>query len=272
MQLFGRPVSSALRALARLPSVVTQVGRVICLFRKPYKYIMAYAVHAKVRYSDVEFRDGMRITLSENSTDLITVFVVFAKRDYGSIPVGGTVLDVGANIGCFTLYCARAGARRIIAVEPSSEAYATLVQNVEQNGLTRVAEPLRLAVTAQGGMTVPFPVRSSPENRVGLIDAKGGMSNVKTTTVQDLLGSCNIGRLDLLKLDCEGAEYDIIFGAPPTLWDSVNEIRLEYHDGRANDLRLVLEAHGYTVTRHRTRRIGNSEHGDLWFSRIRSAL
>jgi len=38
-----------------------------------------------------------------------------------------------------------------------------------------------------------------------------------------------LGRADLLKLDCEGAEYDILFSAEAAVYDRINSVRMEYH-------------------------------------------
>jgi len=268
MVFFGRPISSHLRALVRFPSFVGQIGRAVRIFRYPWRYITGYALARPIEERVVEFRDGMRIALSTHPGDLVTAFVVFAKRDYGEIPKGGNVLDIGANIGCFSLYAARAGARRVIAAEPSAESFATLVDNIHRNGYTDVIRPFQLAVTARAGDVVPFPTRSSPENRIGASAAREELADVQTTTLEEIVAKCQVDTVDLLKLDCEGAEYEIILNASRGLLLTVREIRLEYHDGRADDLIGHLEKNGFVVTRHRARNVDGSDHGDLWVRRV----
>ena len=267
MQLLRRPIASYTRGIVRLPLILVQFVRAVRLVRKPHRYLTSYLLAKAPSIPTIEFRDGLRVSLSSHPSDLVTSFVVFVKRDYGEIPAGGTVLDIGANIGCFSLYAARAGARRIVAVEPSAEAYSTLVENIRQNALARLVQPVQMAVTGDAGAVVPFPTRSSPESRIGVADATHEVSYVRTTTIEELLTTFAVEEVDLLKLDCEGAEYDIIFKTPGYLWSVVKRIRLEYHAGRSLELIAYLRGHGYGVRRHRARQVETSEHGDLWVER-----
>ncbi len=267
MQLFGRPLRSYARAIARLPSAVSELARTFLLFREPVRYLRNYVLQSSPPENTVRFRDGLRLSLSSHPGDLVTTFVVFARRDYGQMPVGGTVVDVGANIGCFSLYAARAGARRVIALEPCNESYRKLAENIAQNGYGEVIQAFELAVTNRAGMMIQFPTRSSPENRIGRAQQAGALQAVRTTTIEEILAAHSLESIDLLKLDCEGAEYDIVLGAPDAMWSRVRQIRLEYHDGRSAELIEYFRRRGYAVTRHRSRSVDGSDQGDIWLDR-----
>ena len=78
-----------------------------------------------------------------------------------------------------------------------------------------------------------------------------------------------IARCDLLKLDCEGSEYDILGGVSRPLFDKINNIFLEYHDwdkalGRAksHDLQKFLRSIGYKIQRFPNAKM--PELGYLW--------
>jgi hypothetical protein len=70
--------------------------------------------------------------------------------------------------------------------------------------------------------------------------------------------------VDLLKLDCEGSEYAIIQGTAPEVWERIARVRMEYHEGRVDQLARHFEALGYQMTRTQTH---TSNVGVLWFDR-----
>jgi hypothetical protein len=78
-----------------------------------------------------------------------------------------------------------------------------------------------------------------------------------------------IERIDLLKMDCEGAEYEILFGTPRDVLAKIAEIRMEIHDfGIAGchpaNLKEFLGSQSFAVTREvRT----SAREGSLWFRR-----
>jgi hypothetical protein len=71
----------------------------------------------------------------------------------------------------------------------------------------------------------------------------------------------------LLKLDCEGSEYDIIQATPREVWQRIREIRMEYHAGRVDELLWPLEQSGFRVTLLTRQLVGGAEMGNLWLSR-----
>ena len=73
-----------------------------------------------------------------------------------------------------------------------------------------------------------------------------------------------LGEIDLLKMDCEGAEYETLYAEPEVL-RSVKEIRMEFHDGRQIELRRFLEANGFHITRFH---MDGPTWGVLWANRM----
>ena len=80
----------------------------------------------------------------------------------------------------------------------------------------------------------------------------------------DLFHEHAIERCDLLKIDCEGAEYDILLQSDASVLDKIRHIVLEYHDGVTayahTDLAAFLRQHGYRVAVRR-----NQAHDDLGY-------
>jgi FkbM family methyltransferase len=191
----------------------------------------------------VEFRSGLKILLSDHPHDVITVFVIFFRKDYGNITPGSVVMDVGANIGIFSLYAIYAGARKVFAYEPNSEAYQLLIENIRINQAQEAILPHQLAVTGSGEEKVKFPARASMYNAIITGETQGAYELIDTIRLETMV--MQTGWIDLLKLDCEGAEYEILFQSNPATLENIKSIRMEYHAGKAGELVAFLRHHGF---------------------------
>jgi len=140
---------------------------------------------------------------------------------------GAVVVDVGAYIGDTTLAFARVGAT-VHAVEPSQVFCAFIRKNAVVNGLSErvIVHPVGLA--------------ASEREEAGASDTLRFVEGVDYALRHLPAG------VDLLKLDCEGAEYHLL--ADPRFLGHLapREIRMEYHRGAAPLLPL-LEAAGYAI-------------------------
>lgn len=128
---------------------------------------------------------------------------------------GGTILDVGANIGVFTVACARAarGVGQVIALEPSPATFAKLRVTCARLGLQNV-ELLRIAAADENG-PARFMAAGTHELRQHLADARGdgsGTIEVQTRRLDDVCGD-RVPDVTLLKLDVEGHEVQALTGA-----------------------------------------------------------
>jgi len=254
-----RPLSAYVRNLTKVPRYLGWFAKIFFRLRRPASFLMHYLRQTSPANRVVELRDQTRINLSGHPHDVITVFVIFVRQDYGRLDGAGVVVDIGANIGSFALYAARSGARRVLAYEPNAGAFQCLERNVHENRLRDVIQARRLAVTARAGEKVWFPVNPSAYNRI----AEPGSDNVEvvgTTSLAEILRVDAPSGIDMLKLDCEGAEYEILFNSPAEL-ERVREIRMEYHGGRTDELRGFLQNLGFRVTRLQA---GDKSVGSLW--------
>lgn len=142
------------------------------------------------------------------------------------IPRESLVVDIGANVGVFSLFAARF-ARLVYSLEPSSENFSRLAANVShaQNII-----PLNLACAGRDGRAsldlssdpVSFSLMTNP--------CSHRQETVDVVSLGALFERYKISRCDFLKLDCEGSEFEIILDSEPSLMGRVSRIVMEYHD------------------------------------------
>lgn len=159
---------------------------------------------------------------------------------------GSTVLDVGAHIGALTVPMARlVGPQgRVYAFEPQKKVFRELVHNLKLNGLSNTI-PLRMAVSSEPGV-VEMNAVTTQDGRVGI---GSGRDEVEARTV-DSFGFSNVS---VIKIDVEGHETHVRWGARDTIDAFRPVIFLEIRRENLELTRLLLEAFGYHLRRLRRR-------------------
>ncbi len=227
---------------------------VVARVKSPVKFILKYRGLSRSEDGMVVFRDGMRLKTRGAPSDMRAVLEAciwdLYTRDQNlvrSAPL--VVIDIGAHIGTFSVSTAvRYPNSRVYSYEPLKANYDLLVSNVEGNHLNRVF-PKMVAVSGKKGTAV---LHVSSENTGGHSMFYSGGTEVKIETIPlaEVFSSNGLSRCDLLKMDCEGAEYDILFSAPDEVLKSIRNMVLEYHnlDGfTCKDIVSHLERNGFAV-------------------------
>jgi FkbM family methyltransferase len=156
-----------------------------------------------------------------------------AERDYNTdalaLDENSVIVDIGAHVGVVSMTLAKRHGCRVYAYEPQPENYRRLLENIALNGLGHLIIPHPYAVTGDGrDVTISHDERNSGGGSI----YKGTGEWVKSVTLPDILAEVG-GRIDLLKIDCEGAEYEIFEGADLS---GIKAIRAEFHGEKATDL------------------------------------
>jgi FkbM family methyltransferase len=129
---------------------------------------------------------------------------------------GMVAVDVGANWGYFTLVCAHlvTDRGRVLALEPHPRLASMLADNVKENRLPQVVVH-RVAAGARSASTA-FVGFDEGGGNWGVSRAAHGSDAAdfesQTVVIDTFLDECNAGRVDLIKIDIEGAEGDAIRG------------------------------------------------------------
>ena len=252
------------RAIAFLP----YIPRTVLLFKNWGAVLSAYAGVGETP-TEIRLRSGPGIQIHDR-VDVTTVIVVWVRRDYGEPPSGGTVIDIGANIGAFTVLAALTGLR-VLAYEPMPANYSQLEQNVAANGLSDRVTLEQAGVTGGGATRRLYLGAGSPYHSIYASTPNADYVEMETTTLDRIFQVHDLHECHLLKMDCEGAEFEIIYGTSAATLRQIREIRMEYHD------RSTPEDHNATVleqylSEYGFRRIKKDEATRmLWLARSPSA-
>jgi FkbM family methyltransferase len=228
-------------------------------------------------------RSGVRMTCPNVPGARLPMYEQFADDCYGRDWVLGPdqplqVLDVGSHVGAFAMNLASARPNvHVECYEPSPESAKYLRRNIGQNGLGARVRVHEYAMAATVGAAL-LDDNSGGSVHNGLVrddhrlvagdDAQGHRATltVKTTTFDQALADAP-APFDVVKMDCEGGEYDLVYASSPQSWDSVQRVVMEYHpvDGESwDELRSWFEKIGLRVVRHKSDRPGL---GTAWLTR-----
>jgi FkbM family methyltransferase len=203
----------------------------------------------------------------------------FYERFGTRIEDGWTIVDIGGGIGDYTLFATAATPHgKVFAFEPFPESFALLQQNLAANGGAVNVQAFAEAIWSQAGalkidgtLGEPGQFISRSADDPGGSPTTGGLptkgeayTQVPSISMADAFARLGIDRCDLMKIDCEGAEYPILFNTPEDVLGRVQRIVMEYHDSLTQythrDMQEFLASKGYAV-----RVVQNYVHPDLGY-------
>jgi FkbM family methyltransferase len=180
---------------------------------------------------------GIQLTLRdwEGSNVLAIVPKEILDDDYRLTAIdfrpGDVVIDVGANIGIVALYLAKKYPDiRIVAIEPVPTTFRHLQENIEANGVRNITA-LNCAITTDSRdlqMIVNPGHSGGSTGHLRNLKQPGHYNlTVKSRTLDSIFDEYVADRCRLLKIDCEGAEYEILSSA--RCLDRVDHLGIEIH-------------------------------------------
>jgi FkbM family methyltransferase len=140
-----------------------------------------------------------------------SILEVFDYGEYEPLGVEGrVVVDVGAYVGDSAIYFALKGARKVIAIEPHPGAFAEMLDNIRLNNLEGVIVPVNAGLASKPGKVCVGDADVS--DTLVIYHRAGDCPNpVPVVTLGGLINRFGIDPNNaVLKMDCEGCEYDVI--------------------------------------------------------------
>jgi len=190
----------------------------------------AYLGLSRLQYPfELRLRHGERIPIEE-LTDLKAFWQIFLRKVYRVEATDRVILDVGANIGVFTLYAARLSPQaRVFAFEPFPSTFLRLQSTVREHHLEARVACLNYAATATNALRI-MPDGPVPSQRRALSFAAGKSgTEVVGKTLEAMLDENQLAHVDLLKMDIEGSEYEVLLSTSPQVLSRIGRIAVEYH-------------------------------------------
>ena len=175
-----------------------------------------------------------------------------------AVPERPVVLDVGANAGYFSLFAlSRFAGARVFAFEPMPVNFRLLARHRELNP-DQAFTCLPQAVAGEPGELVlaydAADAFTTSATVFGEGSAQGDRIRVPAVTISSVMREYALERCDLLKLDCEGAEFEILYRCPPEDLARIGRVAMEVHRGAGanqniNAVETFLRAAGFTTGR-----------------------
>lgn len=155
---------------------------------------------------------------------------------------GYMTFDIGANIGCNTLIMARSAgeAGRVIAVEPNPKIYMRLTENISLNRMKNI-EPIQCGMSNTiGELTLYTAPDNFPNQGMSSLYPQSVLSiemPVKVQTLDSIMQAKRCDRLDFVKIDAQGSDYDVLLGGERSIQQYRPYLLFEYDEnewGRSN--------------------------------------
>jgi FkbM family methyltransferase len=241
-----------IRSSAQGPSIVLPAGTLTGLMRRPSRSAAEPDDGSAPEANDTVVRRMEVAGITLEIADLAGSVAAEAVRDevgvgaydFSDIPFepGDVVIDIGAHVGIVSTWLARAHPGvRVLAFEPVPDLFRLLVGNLARNGVGNV-EAANLAVTADGravDMVLHGSNTGGATSQLGLEVTDHRHYTVPSTTLDRIFDEHGIDRCRLLKIDCEGSEYEVLLTSRRL--GRVEHLRGEFHENRH------LRAQGYSM-------------------------
>jgi len=163
------------------------------------------------------------------------IYEVFEDEDYGFLNVKDkNVLDIGAFVGDSPIYFILKGAKKVYAIEPHPDAYNEMLENIKLNNMEDKIIPVNIGISYEKDY---INIYIKAVNTQGTLLKPGNNgTKVPAGKLSDIIDKYNIDA-QILKMDCEGCEYDIILKDYDTIKE-FEEIGFEYH---ANNTKIPVD-------------------------------
>jgi FkbM family methyltransferase len=208
------------------------------------KYIKEYLIDNKKRVlfaKDYMFNsdifDWGPCETNTKFKDILTKEIIIDKvyTKYFDVEKNDIVVDLGANIGLWSYYIKNKKPKHIYALEPELECYITAKNNLKFYNNSTV---INKAIAEKSG----HKVIKGLFNKNSMVCYSNQDTSCPTISLKDFVNEYNIDKIDFLKVDCEGGEYEV-FNEENYEWimKNVAKIAGEFHFADINDKRNFIK-------------------------------
>jgi|TARA_B110000467_G_scaffold139976_1_gene139717 FkbM family methyltransferase len=205
----------------------------------------------------IKLKNGINIILrvDKKSSDLDILIEIFVEKAYFhegfEIQNEDIIIDVGGHIGIFSMYAAQfCKAGKIFCFEPLPDNFQILKSNVMKNNLENIF--IENSAISNKNHNLKFYQSNDDFAGGSLLKKSNNFFEVKCNTLEQIFENNTIKKCNILKMDCEGAEYEILLNLPKKIISKIDKIYLEYHDINSSDYSVksiidILEINDFQV-------------------------
>lgn len=248
------------------PSSLSLLWRLLTTVRNPWTYVWNRLGLMRRPFS-YKLWDGTKVMSRPFAIDRMSINDVWLEQSYEPNHYGipfdwksvKNIIDIGANTGTFTLFAAwRARNAQIHSVEPEPGNLKILEANVHQNNLQNRVHIHPVAMGAkEEALTLHINHQSSGGHSLHKYTNDSHGISVPVKPLMTILDQLNGATCDFLKMDCEGAEYDILYTLPEETFARLPFMAVEFHHfsddptHRPGPLKEFLTKKGYNLREHK---------------------
>ena len=172
---------------------------------------------------------------------------IFIERDYKDLETTiknatNQIIDIGGHTGMFAIYARTLNPNIPITIyEPGQENFTTLKENLKQNHIKNITAK-NLAISDKQGQATLYLSEDSHNHSLTEKTKKTDKTQITQTTTLDRIVKT---KTDLVKIDAEGAEFEIIESASPETLKLIKTIYIEYHQNDPTPLTQKLQKAGF---------------------------
>ena len=184
---------------------------------------------------------GVRAIVREGTSDRFIVDEVVKGNAYRRLKIGpdDTVLDVGLNIGMFSILAAKAGAT-VHGYEPEPDNCDLAGENIDLNDVSDRVTIHRAAVTGTDEPKRAFSLNLKKNKGAHSLVAKRGRSSIDVPAENINLILREV-RPTVVKMDIEGGEYEVVRAIES--FEGIRELEMEFHHAHLNDMKTREKYH-----------------------------
>jgi FkbM family methyltransferase len=178
--------------------------------------------------------------------DLFIIQEVFYEKIYNlNLKNPRNIIDIGGHIGLFSIEKALKYSSSVVwSYEPNKDTFEIFSENVAMNNIKNI-KIFDIGVSSKAGKHLFYKDRNPSVSGFYKASSKHTKDIIGTISLEDVFRINKIKYCDLLKIDCEGAEFEILLNTPDHIFKKIGKLLVEYHDDFSrkyshNDLEILL--------------------------------